>query len=200
MVKADPMSGSLLERAPSVMFRSRQYRAKATEYRDLAKSSIGSNQKRDFQKLELRFAALADNEQSLSEDYQGALSGAEQGRPDGIALADEEEHILRCLGAALIMQWNTLPTKLRRELFDNAGSMGALLDTAALRGQIARFLHRHKNNNEDTVAASIRAEPAHGDASLHAASIARWDDEGGACQIPERPGPPERQMPELARQ
>ena len=146
------MSGSLLERAPSVMFTSRQYRAKATEYRDLAKSSIGSNQKRDFQKLELKFAALADNEQSLSEDYQGALSGAEQDRPDGIALADEEEHILRCLGAALIMQWNTLPTKLRRELFDNAGSMGALLDTAALRGQIARFLHRHKNNNEDTVA------------------------------------------------
>ena len=82
---------------------------------------------------------LADNEQSLSEDYQDALSGAEQDRPGGIALADEEEHILRCLGAALIMQWNTLPTKLRRELFDNAGSMGALLDTAALRGQTLAF-------------------------------------------------------------
>ena len=38
-------------------------------------------------------------------------------------------------------QWNTLPAKLRRELFDNAGAMGELSDVAALRGQIARFLH-----------------------------------------------------------
>jgi hypothetical protein len=131
------------------MFTSKQYRAKAIEYGDLAKSSIGSSQKRDFRKLELRFAMLADNEQSLAEDYQDALSDAEQDRSDGITLADEEEHILRCLGAALILQWNTLPTKLRRELFDNASSMGALLETAALRGQMARFLHRHKND-EDT--------------------------------------------------
>jgi hypothetical protein len=46
------------------------------------------------------------------------------------------------------MQWNTLPTKLRRELFDNAGSMGELLETGTLRGQIARFLHKHKNDEE----------------------------------------------------
>jgi hypothetical protein len=31
---------------------------------------------------------------------------------------------------------------LQRELFDNAGAMGDLLDTASLRGQIARFLHK----------------------------------------------------------
>jgi len=54
----------------------------------------------------------------------------------------EEEHILRCLGAALIMQWNTLPTKLQRDLFDNAGSMGGLLDSNTLRGQIVRFLRK----------------------------------------------------------
>ena len=44
------------------------------------------------------------------------------------------------------MQWNTLSAKLQRELFDNAGDMGELLDTSALRGQIARFLHTHKND------------------------------------------------------
>jgi hypothetical protein len=44
-------------------------------------------------------------------------------------LAADEEHILRCLGAALIMRWNTLQTELQRELFDDAGSMGALLET-----------------------------------------------------------------------
>ena len=44
------------------------------------------------------------------------------------------------------MQWNTLPTTLQREVFDTAGSVGKLLETAALRGQIARFLHKHKND------------------------------------------------------
>jgi hypothetical protein len=57
-------------------------------------------------------------------------------------LAVEEEHILRCLGAALIMQWNTLPTELQRVLVDNAGSMGELSDSDTLRGQIARFLRK----------------------------------------------------------
>jgi hypothetical protein len=60
-----------------------------------------------------------------------------------------EDQILRCLGAALIMQWNTLPAKLQKELFDNAGDMGELLDTSALRGQIARFLHTHKNDESN---------------------------------------------------
>jgi hypothetical protein len=39
------------------------------------------------------------------------------------------------------MEWNVIPTKLQRELFDTAGSLGDVLKTAALRGQIARFLH-----------------------------------------------------------
>ena len=60
------------------------------------------------------------------------------------------EHILRCLGAALILKWNTLPTKLQKELFDNAGSMGELLDTATLRGQVARFLHKRKDGDDAT--------------------------------------------------
>lgn len=63
------------------------------------------------------------------------------------ALAEDEEHILRCLGAAVIMQWNTLPTKLQKELFENASSMGELLQAGALKGQIARFLHSHKDND-----------------------------------------------------
>jgi hypothetical protein len=159
------------------MFKPTQYRAKATEYGDLAKSSIGSNHSRDFQKLEQRYTVLADNEQWLADNYKHTVGSAE--RSNGIALADEEEHILRCLGAALIMQWNTLPTKLRRELFDNASSMGALLETAALRGQIARFLHKHKDD-EDAVGAAIPTKTTNGDASLQAAAIARWDDEGGA--------------------
>ena len=73
----------------------------------------------------------------------------DQFRPGHITLVAEEERVLRCLGAAVIMQWNTLPAKLQRELFDTAGSMGDLLDTAALRGQIARFLHKHKDDESE---------------------------------------------------
>jgi hypothetical protein len=35
-------------------------------------------------------------------------------------------------------------------LFDNAGDMGELLDTATLRGQIARFLHKRKDGEDAT--------------------------------------------------
>jgi hypothetical protein len=59
---------------------------------------------------------------------------------------DEEDQILRSLGAAVITRWNTIPTKLQRELFDDASSMGELLQTDLLKGQIARFLHKHKDD------------------------------------------------------
>ncbi len=127
------------------MFKPTQYRAKATEYGDLAKSSTGSNQSRDFQKLEQRFTLLADNEQWLADNYQDTVTGEKRDWSSGITLADEEERILRCLGAAVIMQWNTIPTKLQRELFDTAGSLGNVPQTVTLRGQIARFLHKYKD-------------------------------------------------------
>ena len=58
---------------------------------------------------------------------------------------DEEDQVLRSLGAAVITRWNTIPTKLQRELFDDASS-GELLQTDLLKGQIARFLHKHKDD------------------------------------------------------
>ena len=61
------------------------------------------------------------------------------------ALIQEEEHILHCLGAAVIMRWNHLPTEVQRELFASAASLSEPLHTAELKGQIARFLHSHKN-------------------------------------------------------
>ena len=68
----------------------------------------------------------------------GAPKGAPQEDRNELApLTNEEEHILRCLGAAVIMQWNDLPTKIQRELFEHASSMGELKLTAELKGQIA---------------------------------------------------------------
>jgi hypothetical protein len=126
------------------MFTPKQYRAKEVEYGELAETSASPAERREFQKLKNSFAVLADNEQWLEDNHNKTVH-ASNGESGGETLAAEEEHVLRCFGAALILQWNTLPTKLQRELFDNAGSMGELLNTEELRGQIARFLHKHKN-------------------------------------------------------
>ena len=128
------------------MFTPEQYRTKAAEYTELARTTGAPSEVRELQQRERSLTALADNEQWLADNYDKTVHATEHRAAGATALAANEEHILRCLGAALIMQWNTLPTKLRRELFDNASSMGELLDTAALRGQIARFLHKHKDD------------------------------------------------------
>src|SRR5690348_15388826 len=60
-------------------------------------------------------------------------------------LSRREEHILRCLGAAVIMEWKDLPPGIQRELFDHAISMGELNHTAKLKGRIAKFLDKHKD-------------------------------------------------------
>jgi hypothetical protein len=44
------------------------------------------------------------------------------------------------------MRWNTIPTKLQRELFDCAHT--AFDSRQTLKGQIARFLHDHKDDEQ----------------------------------------------------
>jgi hypothetical protein len=135
------------------MFSTEQYRAKAREYAEWAKATISPNEAHEFKMLEQSFTTLADNEQWLAENHDKTVNAnADDIAVGAIALATQEEHVLRCLGAALIMQWSTLPQKLQRELFDNASSMGELLDTVSLRGQIARFLHSHQHNQDKIIA------------------------------------------------
>jgi hypothetical protein len=62
----------------------------------------------------------------------------------------EDKKILECLGAAVIMRWGTLPTKIQRELFEHATSLADLAHTAPAKGQIARFLHNHKDDGART--------------------------------------------------
>jgi hypothetical protein len=45
------------------MFTSKQYRDKATEYKQLVDTALTLNEKREYQNLEQRFTTLADNEQ-----------------------------------------------------------------------------------------------------------------------------------------
>ena len=62
----------------------------------------------------------------------------------------DNKKILECLGAAVIMRWGALPTKIQRELFEHATSLADLTQTAPPKGQIARFLHNHKNDGART--------------------------------------------------
>src|SRR5665213_2723824 len=61
------------------------------------------------------------------------------------ALIQEEEHILHCLGAAVIMRWNNLPMKVQRELFASAALLSDPLPTVELKEHIVRVLHSHKH-------------------------------------------------------
>jgi hypothetical protein len=135
------------------MFTAKQFRAKAAESAASLKRTNDPSEIREFQKSEQSFNALAQNEDWLANNYDKMIRPGDLPSPDEAVAkrlerepAKTEEHILRCLGAAVIMRWNTLPTKLQRELFDTAGSMGDLLETVALRGQIARFLHDHSKD------------------------------------------------------
>jgi hypothetical protein len=126
---------------------SKQDRAKATEDIERGRSTEVPNEIVEYKTLERKSTAMADNEAWLADNF-GKILSSKDGN-DGDALAGDEERILRCLGAALIMHWNTLPKKLQKELFDTAGAMDDLLDSEALRAQIARFLHKHKDDKRN---------------------------------------------------
>ena len=141
------------------MSTSQQLRTRAAEFAELSKSADHPDAIRELRRQERSFTQLADNEDWLARNLDKTVHAADTDNGDssilrptakdngaGPTLAEDEEHVLRCLGAAVIMQWNTLPTKLQKELFDNASSVGDLLKTDALKEQIARFLHNHKDD------------------------------------------------------
>ena len=81
-------------------------------------------------------------------DDEGGAPGSSLEADSGpdLALHAAEERMLRCLGSAVILQWNELPTEIQRKLFEDAGSMTDLARQFELKQQIARFLHEHKDD------------------------------------------------------
>ena len=135
------------------MFTADKFRAKAAKCSEQIGSTSAPGEIEHLRQLEQSFLSLAQNEDWLANNLDKIIHSQDVrateypgGKINGRTAPEIEEHILRCLGAAVIMQWSTIPAKLQRELFDTAGSMGELLRTSELRGQIARFLHRHKDN------------------------------------------------------
>ncbi len=135
------------------MFTAEQFRTKVAEGAKSIKNTDVPSEIRNFERSMESFGLLAQNEDWLADNFDKMIRSQDVPsedepvgkRLDSKAVAEIEEHILRCLGAAVIMQWNTIPTKLQRELFDTAGSLGDVLQTVTLRGQIGRFLHSHKD-------------------------------------------------------
>jgi hypothetical protein len=135
------------------MFKAAQFRKKASEDAESIKKTDIPGEIRRFEQSMERFGQLARNEDWLADNFDKMVRSrdvrsadeAVEKLSDSKAVAKIEEHVLRCLGAAVMMQWDTIPNKLQRELFDTAGSLGDVLQTVRLRGQIARFLHGHKD-------------------------------------------------------
>jgi hypothetical protein len=47
----------------------------------------------------------------------------------------------------VLLQWNDLPTHVQRELFEHSIAGVEPREIALLKEQIARFLHKHKDDN-----------------------------------------------------
>ena len=76
----------------------------------------------------------------------GAAGSSRADLGSALALHAVEERVLGCLGAAVIMQWNDLPTEIQRKLFEDATSMNDPARQFELKQLIARFLHEHKDD------------------------------------------------------
>ena len=123
------------------MLTAQQYRVKAAEYAALAEAAPSPSEGREFRTLEHNFTSLAANQEWLT-------GGAGHAAPTSVKADDEraeDERVLRCFGAAVVMRWHTLPKKIRRELLDHANSIGDQQPSTELKGQIARF----RANQED---------------------------------------------------
>jgi hypothetical protein len=80
-------------------------------------------------------------------ETEGGALAAGRDRDRRVPLSEQEAHILQCLGAAVLLQWNDLPTHVQRELFEHSIAGVEPREIALLKEQIARFLHKHKDDN-----------------------------------------------------
>jgi hypothetical protein len=142
---ADQLWSRLPRKGRVEMFTAEQYRAKAAEFNAfLANSPRSPNETSEFRNLAQTYTTLAENEEWMAVHLDRTVQRRKPG-DDGAVLSEVEEQILKCLGGAVMMRWNTVPTKLQKELFDCASSIGDLQQEAPLKRQIARFLHDHKD-------------------------------------------------------
>lgn len=83
-------------------------------------------------------------------EAEGGALGSIQRESGGtrVPLSEQETRILQCLGAAVLLRWNDLPTHIQRELFEHALVGVEPREVTTLKEQIARFLHTHKDDDK----------------------------------------------------
>ena len=133
------------------MFTAQQYRAKAAEYDGFLAAAQSPAEAAEYRDLKHSYASHADNLDWLAANAGKTMSTDVRDPPrrrrrDPDAAYAEQENILRCLGAAVILNWNTIPTKLQRALFEAASTIQDSERTAPLKDALAQFLHDHKDD------------------------------------------------------
>src|SRR5690348_10705327 len=132
------------------MFTAQQYRKKASEYASLLESARSPSEIIEYRELQKSYSLLADNLDWLAVNtgktvVSDAIRVSNSVPVNGGVKRVDEEKILRCLGAAVVLNWNAIPTHLQRTLFE-AASFTPDIQTQSLREALARFLHDHKDD------------------------------------------------------
>lgn len=132
------------------MFTAEQYRAKAAQYDGFLAAAQSPAEIAEYRGLKQSYSLHADNLDWLAANASKTMSTEVRDPPrrkrrDRDGAYEEQENILRCLGAAVILNWNTIPTKLQRALFEAASSIQDSGQAAPLKA-LAQFLHDHKDD------------------------------------------------------
>ena len=132
------------------MFTSEQYRAKAAEYEAMLKTAGSPAEEAEYRDLKQSYGSLAENLDWLAANSSKTVGSGKPRPPrqdaDRHEAYAEQENVLRCLGAAVILKWNTIPQKLQRALFEAASSIEDSVRKAPLKDVLAQFLHDHKDD------------------------------------------------------
>lgn len=129
------------------MCTAKKYRVKAAELTELLKTASLPAEIREFRSLEQSYVTLAENDEWMADNLDKTnSSGTDENLYSDIILARQEKNALERLGAGDATPFTEFSIKMQ-QLFDDAGSKVGLLQTAALRGQFARLLRKHKEDN-----------------------------------------------------
>ena len=138
------------------MLTAEQCRAKASDFAGLLDDARSPAETRMFRELKQSYLALAANmewmaanrDKMIERHPEGPAPEPRKRQRDRPTAPADRDNILRCLGAAVIMRWNTVPTKLQRKLFEDASAIVDGQQIAPLREALARFLHDHKDDEQ----------------------------------------------------
>jgi len=127
-----------------------QYGSGAVKYQEFLNPPDPPSKAQEFPNLRRADTTLAGMEDLPPAGTEEMASRRRGDRDKHSHVAEEPDNILKFLGAALIMRWNTLPTKLQRELFEHADGIGDTYQAASLCEPIARFFQDHEDDEQET--------------------------------------------------